>query len=47
MQKKIEGEKLIQTLIFPKLPSALWGFNKKECYVVHITELFLHQKRFK
>ena len=32
------------------LPSAawcLWGFNKKECYVVHIIELFLHQKELK
>ena len=28
-----QGEKLIQTLIFP----SFWGFNKKECYVVHIS----------
>ena len=29
--KKDQGEKLIQTLIFSKSPSCLWGFKKKEC----------------
>ena len=48
-KKFIQGEKLIQTLIFSKRCAVkrLWGFNKKKCYVVHIIELILHQKKMK
>ena len=42
MSKEDQGEKLIQTFIFHKLPNAqgIW----RECYVVHTIELFLHQR---
>ena len=45
MKKKKEdpGEKITQTYT----AQCLWGFNKKQCYVVHIIELLLHQKRLK
>ena len=33
--KRSKGEKLVQTLIFPKLPGAYEVFNKEECYAVH------------
>ena len=36
---KIQEEKLIQTLILPKLPSA-HEFLIRKCYVVHISTLF-------
>ena len=41
--KEDPGEKLTQTYT----AQCLWGFNKKQCYVVHIIELLLHQKRLK
>ena len=28
---------------FSQTALCLWGFNKKECYVVYIIELLLHQ----
>ena len=40
--KEDQGEKLIKTLIFPRLPSAHEVL--KDGYVVHIIEFFLHQR---
>ena len=40
--KEDQGEKLIQTLIFSKLPIAHEVFTRR--HVLHIIELFLHQR---
>ena len=32
---------------FSQATQDLWGFNKKEYYIVHIIELILDQKRLK
>ena len=44
MQKKIQGEKLIQTLILPKLSSAREFLAEKEWYEVHIKTLFTQKE---
>ena len=32
---------------FSQATQGLWGFNKKEYYIVHLIELILDQKRLK
>ena len=44
--KEDPRRKMIQTLIFSKLPSA-YEVVQEVIYVGHITKLFLHQKRLK
>ena len=46
MYKKIEGEKMIQTLIFPNLSRA-YEILTRRYFIVHFIELSLHQKWLK
>ena len=43
IDSNFDFSKALRCLLVP----ALWGFNKKEYYVVHIIELFIHHKRLK
>ena len=43
--KKDPRRKTDSNFHFFQVVLCLWGFNKKECYILHITDPFLHKKR--
>ena len=46
-EKEDPRRKTTQIFGFSQAAQCLWGFNEKECYIVGIIELLLHQKRLK